>query len=69
MAGYRQAGHHDADHRHQFDEDVERRTGRIFERVAYRVAYNGGFMAIAAFAAEIALFHIFFGVIPRALSG
>ncbi len=33
-----QSSHNDAHHRHQFDEDVKRRTRGVFERVANRVA-------------------------------
>ena len=40
-----QSCHHDRDHRHQFDEDVERRTRRILERIAHSVAYHGGLVS------------------------
>ena len=34
-----EACHHDAYHRHQLDEDIQRWAGGILERVAYRIAY------------------------------
>ena len=34
-----EACHHDAYHRHQLDEDVQRWAGGVLERVAYRIAY------------------------------
>ena len=51
---------------HQFDENVNRRTGRIFERIADRIAHDGGFVRFAAFSAVIAAFDVFLRVIPRA---
>ena len=38
VESHRQAGHDDRDHRHQFDEDIERRTRRILEGVAHSIA-------------------------------
>ena len=35
-----EASHHDAYHRHQLDEDVQRWAGDILERVANRIANN-----------------------------
>ena len=35
-----EASHHDAYHRHQLDEDVQRWAGGILERVANRIANN-----------------------------
>lgn len=45
---------------------VDGRTGRVFERVADRVADDGRFVRFASLAAEIAGFNVLFGVVPRA---
>ena len=60
----RQSCHHDADHRHQFDEDVERRTGSVFEWVAHGVANDGGLVVLAAFAAEVSFLNHLLGIVP-----
>ena len=61
-----QAGHYDGYHRHQFDEDVERGAGGVFEGVAYGVANYGRFVDIATLAPEVAFLDIFLCVIPCA---
>ena len=61
---YGETGHYDRYHRHEFDEDVERRTGGVFEGIAYGIAYNGCFVYLAAFAAEMSFFDVFLRVIP-----
>ena len=33
-------------HRHQLDDDVQRRSTRVLERVAYRVAYHRRFVGV-----------------------
>jgi len=53
---------HEAHHR---DERVDRGAGRILEWIAHGIAYHGSFMGLGAFAAEIACFDIFFGIIPE----
>ena len=64
--GYIHAGGDDSHHAHELDEDVERGAGCVFERIAYGVAHHGGAVHFRAFAAEVALFDIFLGVIPCA---
>ena len=59
-----QPRHDDGHHAHQLDEDVEARAGGVLERVAYGVAYDSGFVYLAAFAAEVAFLDIFLGVVP-----
>lgn len=59
-----QSSHYDAYHRHQLDEDVERRTGGVLEGVAYGVAYDGGLVVVAALAFEVAFFYHLLGVVP-----
>ena len=59
-----QTRHHDAYHRHQLDEDVEGWTGGVLEGVAYGVAYDGGFVVVAALAFEVAFFYHLLGVVP-----
>ena len=55
---YGEAGHHDGDHRHKFDKDIERGTGCVLEGVADGIAGYCGLMHIAALAAEVAFLHI-----------
>jgi len=64
--GNGQSCHYDGDHRHQLDKDVERRAGCVFEWVAYGVSNDGRTVHFGAFAAEIALFDIFLGIVPCA---
>ena len=66
VESHRQAGHDDRDHRHQFDEDIERRTRRILEGVAHSIAHDGRLVAVGAFTAEMPLFDHLLGVVPRA---
>ena len=66
MVCHGQTGHHDGDHRHEFDEDVEGRTGGVFERIADRVTDYGCLVAVRAFTTEMSFFDIFLGVIPSA---
>ena len=60
-----QPRHNNGHHAHQFDKDIKARTGSILKRVAYRIAYNRGFMHFATFAAEIAFLDILLGIVPR----
>ena len=62
--GNRQAGHHDADHAHQLDEDVQGRAGGVLEGIAHGVAHDGGFVVVRALAAEVAFLDILLGVVP-----
>ena len=56
--------HHDADHGHQFDEDVQRRTRSVLEWVTHGVAYDCRLMVVRAFATEVAFFNILLGIVP-----
>ena len=55
-----------SDDGHELDEDVEARARRVFEGVAYRVAYYRSRVRRRAFAAEVAAFYVFLAVVPRA---
>ena len=57
-------GEHEGDNAHEFDENVDRRTGCIFERIADGVANNSSFMGIGAFSTVVAAFDILLGIIP-----
>ena len=57
---------YDGNNGHQFDEDVQGRTGGILERIADGVADDGVFMRLGAFAAEVSVFNVFLCVIPGA---
>ena len=61
-----QAGEDDGDHVHQFDEDVQGRSGGVLEGVADGVPDDGGLVGIGAFAAVLAGFDEFLGVVPGA---
>ena len=55
--------------RHDIDDLDQRVDGgacRVFVRVAHRVAGHGGLVRLAALAAVVAVFDVFFGVIPGA---
>ena len=49
---------------HEFDENVDGRTGRIFERIADGVTDDSGFMGVTTFATVISAFDVFLGIIP-----
>ena len=66
MEGDRKPRHHDRDHRHQFDENVERRTRRILEGIADRIAHDRGPVAVGTLAAEVPLLDHLLGVVPGA---
>ena len=51
---------------HKLDEDVDRGTGGVLERVADGIADDGGLMRVRAFAAVRAALDILLCVIPRA---
>lgn len=50
----------------KLDQDVDRRAGGIFERVAHGVADDGGLVVFTALAAEVAGLDVLFAVIPGA---
>ena len=52
--------------RHELDQDVDGRTGRIFERIADGVTNDSSLMGVAALAAVVAFFNEFLSVIPCA---
>lgn len=62
----RKPRHHDRDHRHQFDENVERRTRRILEGIADRIAHDRGPVAVGTLAAEVPLLDHLLGIVPGA---
>ena len=64
MQHHGEAGHNDGDHRHQFDEDVQRRTGGILEGIADGVADDSGVVAGGVLAAEITLLDKLLGIVP-----
>ena len=41
-----QGSQNQRDHRHQFDEDVHRRTGGVFERIADGITDDGGYVGL-----------------------
>src|SRR2546425_7836629 len=61
-----QRRNYQSDRREQFHQDVQRRSGGIFERVADRVADDGRFVRRTSFAAEIAGLDEFLRVVPCA---
>ena len=64
VISHRQACHDDGDHRHQLDENVERRAGGVLEGIANGVAHDGRMVAGRVLAAEIAFFNKFLGIVP-----
>ena len=56
--------HHDAHHRHQLDEDIERRTGCILEWVAHGVANDTSLMGKRALASEGTFLDVLLGIVP-----
>ena len=56
--------HYDAHHRHEFDEDIQRRTGSILERIAHSIAHDGSLVMLATLAAETALLDHLLRIIP-----
>ena len=63
---YGESRHYNTDHRHEFDQNVERRTTSILERIANGIAYNAGFMGKRALTAKGALFDILLSIISSA---
>ncbi len=61
-----EGGEDEGDRREEFDEDVERGAGGVFEGVAYGVTYYGGFVGVGFFAAVLAGFDPLLGVVPGA---
>ena len=55
---------YDGYHGYQLDQDVDRRSGCILERVADGVADYGSFVVVAALAAEVTCFDVLLGVVP-----
>ena len=56
----------EGDNAHELDENVDRRTRRIFERIADRIADDGSFVRFATLATVIAAFDVFLRIIPCA---
>ena len=65
-AGNRQSGHYNADHGHEFNEDIEARSGRVLKGIAYCVAHDGGLVTVRTLATKVTFFHHFLRVVPRA---
>ncbi len=59
-------GEDDGDHREEFNKDVDGGAGGILKGVANGIADDGGFVGFRVFAAEVAGFNVFFGVVPDA---
>ena len=57
-------GKYDGYHTHQFDKDVQGRTGCVFERVTNGVAKDGSLVAVRTLATEVAFFDILLGIVP-----
>lgn len=55
---------YDGNHRQQFDEDVDCRTGGILEWVTNGIANNSSFVVIRAFAAQVICFDVFLRIVP-----
>ena len=49
---------------HKLDQDVDRRTRRILERIAYGISYNSSLVRVASFSAVMTFFYILLGVVP-----
>ena len=58
------ACHHDADHRHQFDKDVQRRTRGILEGVTNGVAHDGSLVSKGALATKVTFLNHLLGIVP-----
>jgi len=50
----------------QLDQNVQRRAGRVLQRIAYRIANYRSFVIIGALASEIAGFNVLPGIVPGA---
>ena len=50
----------------QLDQDIQRRAGRVLQRIAYRIANHRRFVNIGALATEIASFDVLLRVVPGA---
>lgn len=50
--------------RQKLDKDVDSRAGGILKGIAYGVAHNGSFVAIAALSAVVSRFDVFLGIVP-----
>jgi hypothetical protein len=56
---------HDTDHAHEFDQDVQGRTGSVFAGVTDGVADNACRMSFSSLSAVRTLFDVLLGVVPR----
>ena len=56
--------HHDRDHAHQFDEDVQGWSGRVFEWISYCVTHNRSVVIDRVLTSEVTVLDIFLGIIP-----
>ncbi len=65
---YGESCHHNANHRHELDEDVEGRTRGVFERITNSVTNNGGLVSKGAFTSKVAFFDHLLGIIPSSTS-
>src|SRR5690606_38886887 len=63
---YKERREYQAQDGRQLDQDIQRGTGGILERIANGITDDSGFMTIGSLAAMVAFFNIFLGVIPRA---
>jgi len=56
---------HKGDHRHQLDQDVERRSHRVLQRVADCIASDAGGVGFGVLAAEVTFLDVFLRVVHR----
>ena len=64
MDHHYQAGHHDGDHAHKLDEDVQGRSGCVFERISDGVTDHGSMVVDGVLASEVTVFDILLGIVP-----
>ena len=50
--------------RQKLDKDIDSRAGGILKGIAYGIAHNGSFVAIAALSAVVSRFNVFLGIVP-----
>ena len=56
--------HHDGNHRHQLNQNIQRRPGGILERVAYGISYHSSVMRRGVLASEVAFLYELLRIVP-----
>src|SRR3972149_9543295 len=64
LPGLQERGDDDGDDRHELQQDVERRPGRVLEGVADRVTHHRGLVWVGAFASQVAFLDALLRVVP-----